>query len=76
MKKLGKTSTAQTFKEEETMKELKCKDCGATFVVDDGEQAWFAEKGFELPKRCKPCRSRRKNERLAKIANTSSDSLI
>ena len=42
---------------------LKCKDCGAEFEVSDGEQTWYAEKGWELPKRCKACRELARNKR-------------
>ena len=44
-------------------KTLNCKDCGAEFVFTEGEQAFYAEKGFtNEPTRCKPCRDVRKNE--------------
>ena len=34
-------------------KTLTCKDCGAEFVFTEGEQAFYAEKGFENdPVRC------------------------
>lgn len=35
---------------------IKCKDCGNTFSIGEEEQAWYKERGFELPKRCKKCR--------------------
>ena len=42
-------------------KTLKCKDCGADFVFSAGEQAFYAEKGFENePARCPACRAQRK----------------
>lgn len=45
-------------------KTMKCKDCGAEFVFTAGEQAFYAEKGFQNePTRCKPCRDARKNSR-------------
>ena len=38
-------------------KTLTCKDCGAEFVFTEGEQAFYAEKGFENdPVRCPECR--------------------
>ena len=40
-----------------------CKDCGKEFTVDEKEQEWYKEKGFELPKRCLDCRKKRKAER-------------
>ena len=44
-------------------KTLKCKDCGADFIFSAGEQAFYAEKGFENePARCPSCRSARKQQ--------------
>ena len=45
---------------------LKCIDCGKTIVLTEGEQAFYKEKGFLYPKRCKECREKRKNWRKAK----------
>ena len=45
-------------------KTLICKDCGQEFVFTAGEQAFYAERGFEdEPQRCKPCRDARKQSR-------------
>lgn len=42
-------------------KTLVCRDCGAEFVFTAGEQAFYAEKGFQNePSRCKACRDARK----------------
>lgn len=39
---------------------LKCKDCGAEFVMTESEQAFYKEEGFQnLPVRCGPCRKAR-----------------
>jgi hypothetical protein len=43
---------------------LTCIDCRAKFVWASGEQSFFADKGFTEPKRCKPCRDRKKAARL------------
>ena len=41
---------------------LICKICGNEFVFTAGEQAFYAEKGFQnKPKACKECRYARKN---------------
>ena len=41
---------------------LVCKDCGAEFVFTAGDQAFYAEKGFQNdPVRCKACRNARKS---------------
>nr|WP_092074337.1 zinc-ribbon domain containing protein [Dendrosporobacter quercicolus]NSL49241.1 zinc-ribbon domain containing protein [Dendrosporobacter quercicolus DSM 1736]SDM89106.1 CxxC-x17-CxxC domain-containing protein [Dendrosporobacter quercicolus] len=45
-------------------KTLKCKDCGEDFVFTEGEQEFYAEKGFENePARCRSCRDSRKRSR-------------
>jgi DNA-directed RNA polymerase subunit RPC12/RpoP len=42
-------------------KTLVCKDCGKEFVFTEGEQQFYAEKGFtNEPTRCKECRSAKK----------------
>jgi hypothetical protein len=41
-------------------KTLKCKDCNADFVFSEKDQKFFESKGFEPPKRCKPCRDVKK----------------
>ncbi len=39
-----------------------CKECGNEFVFTAGEQAFYAEKGFQnKPKTCKACRNAKKN---------------
>lgn len=51
-------------------KTLTCRDCGAQFVFTAGEQAFYAERGFQNePSRCKSCRDARKVTR-----NTGSNS--
>lgn len=43
---------------------LVCQDCGCEFTFTAGEQEFYKEKGFESdPKRCKPCRDKKKAER-------------
>lgn len=39
----------------------KCVDCKNEFYMMKGEVDFFEEKGFQLPKRCKSCRNKRKN---------------
>lgn len=39
---------------------LCCLDCGGTFVFTGGEQAYYQSKQLSIPKRCKPCRERRR----------------
>jgi DNA-directed RNA polymerase subunit RPC12/RpoP len=40
--------------------ELTCKDCGNTFIFTEGEQEFYAQKGFSNPVRCPECRQKRK----------------
>ena len=42
-----------------------CEDCGKQFVWTSGEQEFYKTKGFEAPRRCPECRSKRKTERMA-----------
>lgn len=53
-------------------KTLICKDCNSEFVFTEGEQAFYAEKGFENePQRCPDCRRARKQERNNRGGNRS-----
>ena len=40
-----------------------CIDCGSPFTVTSGEREFFAKNGLQPPKRCKPCRDKRKAEK-------------
>ena len=43
-------------------KTLVCKECGNEFTFTQGEQEFYAEKGFtNEPQRCKSCRDARKH---------------
>jgi Probable zinc-ribbon domain len=44
-------------------KRLRCADCGGEFVWSAEEQEFFAEKGYQPPKRCKDCRQAKKAQR-------------
>jgi len=39
---------------------LKCWECGERFTFTVGEQRFYKEKGFSMPKRCEKCREKRK----------------
>lgn len=39
---------------------IQCVDCKEEFEHDERDQEFFANKGFEKPKRCKPCRQKKK----------------
>ena len=47
-----------------TDKTLSCSDCSATFTFTADEQEAFAQRGYEnTPKRCGPCRDKRRATR-------------
>ena len=39
---------------------IRCVECGETFVFGTGEQSFYWAKGLAKPKRCRKCRERRK----------------
>ena len=39
-----------------TERTLRCRDCGKNFVFTVGEQRFFNNHGYQLPKRCRACR--------------------
>jgi len=41
-------------------KTLTCQDCGTQFVFTERDQAFFAERGFSEPKRCRTCAKTRR----------------
>ena len=51
----------------------KCIDCGQEFDITAGGQKFYAEHGWELPKRCKSCRDARKAAKKAKAAAPSEE---
>jgi CxxC-x17-CxxC domain-containing protein len=44
-------------------KTLTCRDCGSTFTFTEGEQAFYAQKGYSEPMRCPNCRAAKKAAR-------------
>ena len=42
---------------------ITCADCGREFAFSAEEQAFFREKGFNPPKRCRECRQAKKAQR-------------
>ncbi len=43
-------------------RQLTCSDCGQEFTFSSDDQAFFQERGYSAPKRCKGCRQAKKNE--------------
>ena len=52
-------------------KKIKCARCLKFFVLSDGEQQFYEELGYRLPKRCKTCRAIVKQERESEGKITS-----
>ncbi|MCA9789503.1 MAG: zinc-ribbon domain containing protein [Cyanobacteria bacterium HKST-UBA06] len=44
-------------------KTLQCVSCGADFPFSAEEQEFYTSKGFQEPRRCKPCRDAAKSQR-------------
>ena len=44
-------------------KTLTCRDCGTTFTFTEGEQEFYAQKGYTEPSRCSDCRAAKKAAR-------------
>lgn len=42
---------------------LQCVDCGSDFVYTDRDQQFYEKQGYTPPKRCKPCRDIKKQNR-------------
>jgi CxxC-x17-CxxC domain-containing protein len=42
---------------------MTCRDCGTEFTFTEGEQAFYAQKGFSEPSRCPNCRAAKKAAR-------------
>ena len=42
--------------------QLTCSDCGQDFTFTAADQAFFQERGYSTPKRCKPCRQAKKSD--------------
>lgn len=47
-------------------KVIVCQDCGKEFSFSENEQEFYKNLGFPEPKRCKFCRTARKNKNFVK----------
>jgi hypothetical protein len=53
--------------------EIECVDCRVWFFFGVGEQQFFANRGFEPPRRCRPCREAKRtrvqayHDRMARL---------
>src|SRR5947207_6278239 len=55
-------------------KMLTCRDCGAGFTFTEGEQDFYAQKGYSEPMRCPSCRAAKKAARTGGGGYGNSDS--
>lgn len=51
-------------------KMLHCGDCGQAFEWTERDQEFYESKGYEPPKRCRPCRDKRKKAFAEKSAGS------
>ena len=42
--------------------QMTCSDCGQEFTFSREDQAFFQDRGYSIPKRCRACRQAKKNE--------------
>ncbi len=56
-------------------KQIVCKDCGVEFLFLEGEQRFFAGRGWADPTRCRACRAKKagRDEKRAIRAAGASD---
>jgi hypothetical protein len=52
---------------------IECSDCGTSFPFTVSEATFFTSKGLSKPRRCKPCRQKRKDAKGV-VAGTESPS--
>lgn len=53
--------------QQEGDQEMVCKDCGDKYLFTVRDQEFFKERGYTPPKRCKPCRVKKK-QAINKVA--------
>ena len=50
---------------------LVCSDCGQEFIHTIDDQQRYADKGFtHLPKRCRTCREKRRNDKAQAVEDS------
>src|SRR5438876_11904410 len=53
-------------------KTLTCRDCGTSFTFTEGEQDFYAQKGYSEPGRCPDCRAAKKAARSGGYGDSNS----
>ena len=51
---------------------IECVECGRTFIWSYGEQRYYKERRLSSPKRCKVCRSRKRQDRSSGMRESAS----
>ncbi len=54
---------------------LRCVECGNEYLFSVGEQLYFQSKQLSIPKRCPPCRLKRKRS-LVPVDNDEFETLL
>ena len=58
---LEKNGKNETLEVKDEAMALTCRQCGKEFLFSVAEQEFYQEKGFNIPRRCKECRTTAKN---------------
>lgn len=48
-------------------KMITCVDCNQDFMFEAGEQSFYAQRNYVEPRRCKPCRNKKKLQKAADL---------
>lgn len=51
----------------QSFKTIRCKDCGSEFTLSKKEESFFRHRGLKNPKRCKPCRLKKRREQAQSL---------
>ena len=54
---------------------ITCNTCSENFYLEPREQNWFKDRNYLLPKRCQPCRKRKRKLYAEAVEGTHSDSV-
>jgi hypothetical protein len=53
-----------------------CADCRSEFTFTESEAAFFASKGLTKPRRCKPCRQKRRDAKVVEGGSVAGPTLV
>ena len=49
---------------DEHVEDITCITCEGVFILQEGEQGFYIQRGLSLPKRCSSCRAERKAQKM------------